>query len=113
MLSTAGSDIGGAMYGLTTTLIRQFNDVFSRYPQLETVVIFGSRATERYRPGSDIDLAIIIQPEGELNLNQIASELDDLNTPYMVDLVDIRQVSNDALLEHIRDFGKPFYPVHG
>lgn len=101
------------MFGLTVTIVEQFNEVFARYPQLEKVVIFGSRATDRYRPGSDIDLAVIVRPEADINLNQISAELDDLNTPYLIDLVDIRYVSNEALLEHIRDFGKPFYPING
>ncbi|WP_028301524.1 nucleotidyltransferase domain-containing protein [Oceanospirillum beijerinckii] len=101
------------MFGLTVTLVEQFNEVFARYPQLEKAVIFGSRATDRYRPGSDIDLAVIVQPEADINLNQVSAELDDLNTPYLIDLVDIRYVSNEALLEHIQDFGKPFYPING
>ena len=33
-------------------------DVFSRYPEIETVFVYGSRTKGNFRPGSDIDLAL-------------------------------------------------------
>jgi len=99
------------MYGLSPELIRRFNAVFAQYPQLEKVVIFGSRATGRYRTGSDIDLAVFLKPGQSLDLNRVAQQLDDLNTPYMVDLVAIEHLANEALLEHIHQHGQVFYPV--
>jgi len=99
------------MYGLSSELIQRFNAVFAQYPQLEKVVIFGSRATGRYRAGSDIDLAVFLKPGQSLDLSQIAQQLDDLNTPYMVDLVAVEQLANEALIEHIHQHGQVFYPV--
>lgn len=34
-------------------------EVFRRYPEVEAVYLFGSRASGRTHPGSDIDLAIV------------------------------------------------------
>ena len=65
------------MYGLSSELIQRFNAVFAQYPQLEKVVIFGSRATGRYRAGSDIDLAMFLKPGQSLDLNRIAQQLDE------------------------------------
>ncbi|MDX1320226.1 MAG: nucleotidyltransferase domain-containing protein [Oceanospirillum sp.] len=101
------------MFGLTDQLISRFSQVFQQYPGIDHVLIFGSRATGRYRPGSDIDLAVSVHPDADVDFAVLADQLDALNTPYLIDLVDIRQLSDNPLLEQIRTHGQPFYPVSG
>lgn len=43
-------------FGLKDETIEHVHDVFSRFPQIEEVIIYGSRAKGTYRNGSDIDL---------------------------------------------------------
>jgi predicted nucleotidyltransferase len=31
----------------------------SRHPKVERAILFGSRATGKYRPGSDVDIALV------------------------------------------------------
>lgn len=45
------------MFGLSNTVISEICNVFKMYPDIEEVLIFGSRAKGNYRTGSDIDLA--------------------------------------------------------
>lgn len=47
------------MYGLSDTVITDICGVFRRHPNIEKVLIFGSRAKGTYSEGSDIDLAAV------------------------------------------------------
>lgn len=96
-------------FGLKEKTIAQINDVFSRYPQVEKAVLYGSRAKGNYKNGSDIDLCL----EGEgLNLSilyQIDNALDDLLLPYSFDLAICKQIDNSDLIAHIQSVGLVFY----
>lgn len=46
-------------FGLAHAIITDFHRVFARYPDIERVRIFGSRAKGTYKDNSDIDLAVI------------------------------------------------------
>jgi predicted nucleotidyltransferase len=45
-------------YGLDDASIKRIQEVFARFPQVEEVLLYGSRAMGNFRPGSDIDLTI-------------------------------------------------------
>ena len=81
-------------------------DVFKAFPTVKKAVVFGSRANGKHKRGSDIDIALY----GEsIPVNCIKSDLEDLPLPYFFDLVDISTVTNDALIEHINEFGVVVY----
>jgi hypothetical protein len=44
-------------FGLPKLTIEQIRVCFSKYPDIEWVKIYGSRALSTYHPGSDVDLA--------------------------------------------------------
>ncbi|WP_423186139.1 nucleotidyltransferase domain-containing protein [Alishewanella sp. d11] len=46
-------------FGLSNSDLAKMNNVFARHPQIEQVVLYGSRAKGNYRTGSDIDLTIL------------------------------------------------------
>lgn len=96
-------------FGLQELTIEKINHVFASHPQIEEVVLYGSRAKGTFRPGSDIDLTF---KGKELNLsimNQLALELDDLLLPYTFDLSIYHQINNPELLDHIQRIGVVFY----
>lgn len=97
------------MFGLETALIEQLKQIFAGHTEIEQVILFGSRAKGTHRTGSDIDLAIELNGHGLLESGQLAEEIDQLNTPYLFDLVDFGQINNPALIQHIQDFGQPLY----
>ena len=43
-------------FGLSENSIRAIKDLFTRFPQIKLVKIFGSRAKGNFKPNSDIDL---------------------------------------------------------
>lgn len=96
-------------YGLDDNVIERIHGVFSRWPAVEQVILYGSRAKGTYRAGSDIDLTIVGDALTQSHLLKIANELDDLSLPYKIDLSLLRQIEDQALLDHIRRVGVVFY----
>lgn len=84
--------------------------VFERYKNIESVVIYGSRALGTQRPDSDIDITLIGKG---LNLDdqlQISAELSDLALPYSFDVSIYTMIENQDLVAHIDRVGKQVYP---
>ena len=96
-------------FGLKSEVIEKINSVFSKYPNIEQVVVYGSRAKGNYRLGSDIDLTLIGTDLSYQQLLQIATDIDDLLLPYKVDLSIYKQINNPDLVEHINRIGQQFY----
>ena len=46
-------------FGLSEKSMAIINEIYSRFPQIEKVICYGSRAKGNFREGSDIDMAII------------------------------------------------------
>ena len=88
-------------FGLKENTIAQINTVFAQYPQVESVILYGSRAKGNYKPGSDIDLTLT-GDEVDLSLiHKIELDLDDLLLPYTIELSAYRHLSNPDLVDHI------------
>ncbi len=97
------------MYGLKDKHIKAINSVFSKYPQIEKAILYGSRAKGNYRNGSDIDLTLVGDTLDLSILFKIETELDDLLLPYKIDLSVLYKIENPDLEEHIERVGIVFY----
>lgn len=87
--------------------------VFSRYPQVKNVLLYGSRAKGNFRPDSDIDLSLVGN-DIDLSLqNEIELELDDLMLPYKFDISVYRKIKDAGLINHIDRVGKLIYHEDG
>lgn len=96
-------------FGLSDTVIRELQDVFRRYANIEKVLIFGSRSKGNYRAGSDIDLAVIGKDIDYNQLLSILCEIDDLELLYSVDLLDYQKKKGTPIGDHIDRVGQIFY----
>ena len=96
-------------FGLKEEVILAIQHVFARYPEVEKVLLYGSRAKGNYKPASDIDLTLLGKNINNTLLNKISWELDDLLLPYTFDLSLFDHLSNIALLDHIERVGVIFY----
>lgn len=97
-----------APFGLPQDDLNKLREVFDRYPGVRQVIVYGSRAKGNFRPGSDIDLAIV----GDLDwqaFNQLSNELDDLLLPYQIDLSLHAHIENAELKAHIERVGQELY----
>ena len=96
-------------YGLTATDIELINAVFASHPPVEEVVIFGSRAMGKNRPGSDIDLAVKGKDITFSDILQLLTELEQLGMLYTFDLQRYDAIKDPEVLSHINRMGKQFY----
>lgn len=96
-------------FGLKEKVIEQVNSIFVKYPQVEQVMIYGSRAKGNYKKGSDIDLSLKGIDIDLSLMHTIELEIDDLLLPYTFDISIFKQISNPDLIEHINRVGLEFY----
>jgi predicted nucleotidyltransferase len=99
-------------YGLSTTVVKQIQQVLSEFPQVYSAILYGSRAKGNYRPGSDIDLTLKINGHSEFHLlTSIMDALDNLDLPWSIDVSLLADINNDNLLKHIKRVGIEFYNI--
>ena len=96
-------------FGLTQRDMETLREIFCRYSDIETVIIFGSRAKGNHNPGSDIDLAIMNAGLDAATVRKANSDCEESSLPYRVDLVDYHAITHPQLREHIDRVGIPFY----
>ncbi|MFM2376248.1 MAG: hypothetical protein RLZZ165_1345 [Bacteroidota bacterium] len=96
-------------FGLDEKTIDKIHSVFRKYPEIEEVILYGSRARGNYREGSDIDLTLKGRDVTEATRSNVGLDLDDLNTPYLFDLSVFHTLHTDHLLDHIHRVGQTFY----
>ena len=95
-------------FGLEAKTYKLIKDLLTSFSEIEQVKIFGSRAKGNFKPNSDIDLVVFGEKITEKLLLHIASELDELPTPFKFDLVDYKTVSNPNFKTEIDKFAKEF-----
>lgn len=99
------------IYGLAERHYAGFVRIFQRYPQIEEVLIFGSRAKGTDKPWSDFDLAVIAPTLSDAEFSQVWIEIDDLPLVFKLDLVHWDRLPENRFKEKIRREGKRFYPL--
>ena len=88
-------------HGLTDRQLQVLQKIFAGQAEhIERVGLFGSRATGKFRPNSDIDL-VLYGPIDEARLDRIWTELNDSGLPIGVDLVAYDLIAHAALKKHI------------
>ena len=95
-------------FGLSENTVNILKNFFAKYPEIEEVKVYGSRAKGNYRKGSDIDFVIYGNISFRL-LSKISEEIDELATPYKYDVTDYKTIKNQDLKDHIDRVGKTFY----
>ncbi len=96
-------------FGLSQRDIQTIHELFKLHAPVKRVFIFGSRATGRFKTGSDIDLAIMNEGVPEITLSELLSEFEESTLPYRVDLVDFTKLTHPDFIKHIHEFGVAFY----
>ena len=96
-------------FGLKPGILGQLNRLFISHPEIDTVVLYGSRAKGTYHPGSDIDITIKGEHVSDSLVGKLAEEIDELLLPYSFDISAWSQIDNPDLLAHIERVGIVMY----
>jgi len=96
-------------FGLPAEAVSEIGGVLATHPEVESAILYGSRAKGNYRPGSDIDLTLVGDRLVHHDLLKIMGELDDLLLPYTIDLSIFHTIDHDGLRDHIQRVGQEFY----
>jgi len=100
------------MYGLLERDLKYIIEAVSKYPEIEEVIIFGSRAMGNYKKGSDVDLALKGEKVERKTVRRLSDDLnEEYPLPYFFDVVNYNDISNEELKEHIDNKGKRIYPI--
>lgn len=81
-----------------------------KFPEIESIKLFGSRAVGTAKDGSDIDIVLFgnsVQRDTMLKLKDYLE--NEVNIPHFFDIVIYDQISHDNLKSHIDSFGKTIY----
>ena len=98
-------------YGLSEKTLNTLYSIFCKYPDIEQVILYGSRAKGNYRSGSDIDVTIKTRKDFNFtDLLRISGDFDDSDMPYFVDVSVYDKLSNLDLKAHIDRVGKVLFP---
>ncbi|KAF0138916.1 MAG: nucleotidyltransferase [Stygiobacter sp.] len=92
-------------YGITVEALDSIIKTIRKQNKVKKLILFGSRAKNNFRKGSDIDIAIIADELSLSELNQIRVDLSELLLPYKVDVIDYMTISNKDIIEHINKVG--------
>jgi len=97
-------------HGLSQRSLDTLYGIFSKYGDLNRVILYGSRAMGTYKNGSDIDIAIDAG-EGftDLDLLRVCGDLDESDLPYFVDCSILSGICSPELREHVARAGKVLY----
>ena len=89
-------------------LLEKLTRVFATYADLESVTLFGSRATGSATPRSDIDLATK-GIRDRRTLGRLILDLEDLDVPQKVDAKALENIRYTPLIRHIEAVGVVIY----
>jgi uncharacterized protein len=97
-------------YGLRDEDLSYIREQLKQHQEIDKAVIFGSRAMNTYRAGSDVDLAIFGEGVNFTTISELKGVLEDQSPmPYLFDIVDATHLKHKELEDHIKRVGIPVY----
>lgn len=92
--------------GLPQDACDQLLQEICRQPQVKRVVLYGSRALDRHRAGSDVDLCLEAPTLNLGELMELGAKIDDLLLPWRIDLQLNHMIQHEGLRDHIERAGR-------
>jgi predicted nucleotidyltransferase len=96
-------------FGLTEKSLKICYAIFEKYPEIEEVIMYGSRAKGNYHPGSDVDLVLKGAQVTDFLRFKVWSDFDASSFPYNVDISVFHLLKSPELVQHINRVGQIFY----
>lgn len=83
--------------------------VFTKFPSINSVRLFGSRAAKTARRASDIDLAIFAPEMTNREWSRLQETLEEASIIYRLDVVRFETLANETLRNRILSDGVVIY----
>lgn len=101
------------LYGLQESDLRLIIAATEALPEIEQLILFGSRAKGNQKPGSDVDLAIKGKAVTYDTVLQLTDRLNEqIPLPYYFDVVNYHSIQEPRLTEHIDNVGIVIFDRH-
>ncbi|KAB8127040.1 nucleotidyltransferase domain-containing protein [Gracilibacillus oryzae] len=98
------------MFGLIESDLHYIKNALNKFNEIETGIIFGSRAMGNYKRGSDVDIAITGKEVTSKTLYMLSDLLNEVYPlPYFFDINHYESISNVNFKNHIDKEGKIIY----
>lgn len=96
--------------GLTGIELSEIQKYLEKYSEIEEARIFGSRATGKYKPASDVDIAIFGADVNSKTAGDVKADIEENSyLPYFFDIISYNDIIVPSLKEHIDLYGILFY----
>jgi predicted nucleotidyltransferase len=97
-------------HGLQKRDIENIIKASGELPEIEEVILFGSRAKGTNKKASDIDMAIKGKDISDKTVKRLSARLnEELPLPYFIDIVHYETIQNQDLIDHIERVGEIIY----
>jgi len=96
-------------FGLDADDTATIVSILSTHPEIESAVVYGSRAKGNFKSGSDIDLVLTGTHLTDQIVLDVCAELRDSNVPLMVDIFAENELNDENLKREIDTTKQVFY----
>ena len=96
-------------FGLDTDDREAIRSILAAHAEIETAILYGSRARSDFKPGSDIDLVLTGKKLTDQVVLEVCAELRNSNVPYMCDVIAENEIQDEDLKREIETTGQCFY----
>lgn len=96
-------------FGLEADDMKAIQSILAAHPEVKSAVLYGSRATGHFKPGSDVDLVLTGTNLTDQIVLDIRTEFRDSNVPYMFDVIAEHEIKDENLKREIDATGNIFY----
>ncbi|WP_373599220.1 nucleotidyltransferase domain-containing protein [Paraclostridium bifermentans] len=83
--------------------------IFSKYKEIEKVILFGSRARQDNRYNSDVDICLFGKNITHLIQAKVSMDIDEINTPLSFDILNFNELNKKELIDNILREGIDIY----
>lgn len=92
-------------YGIRQAVWDKILTVLHTNHSISDIILFGSRAKGNFKAGSDIDICIKANELPSNETVKLATMLDALDLPWLIDLIHYESITDAAVKEHIDQVG--------
>ena len=96
-------------FGLDADDRKAILSILAAHPEVESALVYGSRARGNFKQGSDIDMVLTGKNLTDQVLLDVCAEFRDSNVPYMVDIIAEHDIQDENLKREIEVTGQVFY----